>query len=208
MLALRGLFLPSSGVKKLKEDWCQKQLASQKIRQLLEQYDLEMLEKAREEGCRWCGGILHRGDYRRKPRGGPEKWDKRYSLCCAEEGCRRRLTPASVRFFGRRVYPAPFFLLISALNHGLTPVRIRHLSERFGVDRRTLLRWRQWWLEHFVQTRFWKEARACFMPLPDRTQLPASLWEAFGVRCRHRLLKVLKYLAPLTRPTTAVSRVM
>ena len=208
MLALRGLFLPSSCVKKKREDWCQKQLAGEKVLELLEKYDLEMLKKAQQGLCPFCGGPLHRGDYQRKPNGGPAHWDTRYSLCCACDGCRRRLTPASVRFFGRRAYVAPFFLLVSALNHGLTPARVGRLSQIFGVDRHTLARWRQWWLEHFVRSAFWKEARARFMPLLSEIILPRSLLRAFGLPWRAQLLPALKFLAPLTVPATAESRVM
>ena len=195
-------------MKKKREDWCQKQLAQEKVRELLEEYDLEMLKKAQAKRCPFCGEPLHRGDYDRKPNGGPAHWEKRYSLCCSADGCRRRLTPVSVRFFGRRAYVAPFFLLISALNHGLTPARRRRLSEIFQVDYRTLKRWRQWWLENFVRSAFWKEARARFMPLLDEITLPRSLLQAFGLPWCAQLLAALKYLAPLTVPAPAQSRGM
>jgi hypothetical protein len=197
-------------VKNNREDRCQKQLANPKLHELLEKHDLEMLEQARQAGCPPCQrqgqdqGKLHRADYPRKPRGGPARWDKRHSLCCAD--CRRRVTPASVRFFGRRFFVAPFFVLICALNYGLTAARVRRVSEIFGVDRRTLARWRQWWLEQVVRSAFWKEARVHLMPPPDATHLPGSLLQSFGRR-RDRLLKTLQFLAPLTVPSTAVSRV-
>ena len=195
-------------MKKQREDWCQKQLAQGKLRELLEEYDLETLEKARQGRCPFCGEALHRGDYTRKPNGGPSHWNRRYSLCCGSEGCRRRVTPASVRFFGRRVYVAPFFLLVSALNHGLTAARVGWLSEILGVDRHTLTRWRQWWLENFVRSAFWKQARARFMPLLSELILPRSLLQALGLPWRAQLLAALKYLSPLTVPATAESRVM
>jgi len=195
-------------VKQKREDWCQKQLAYEKVLELLEKYDREMLEKAQQGRCLFCGAPFHRGDYDRKPNGGPAHWDKRYSLCCSSDGCRRRLTPASVRFFGRRAYVAPFFLLVSALNQGLTPARVRRLSEIFGVDRHTLARWRQWWLENFVGSAFWKEARARFMPLLSELILPRCLLQAFGLPWRVHLLAALKFLAPLTVPARAESRAM
>ena len=47
------------------------------------------------------------------------------------------------------------------------------------IDSRTLKRWRQWWLDSFVRSSFWKAARARFMPpLCERT-LPLSLWLSF-----------------------------
>jgi hypothetical protein len=118
------------------------------------------------------------------------------------------LTPASVRFFGRRAYVAPFFLLVSALNHGLTPARVGRLNEIFGVDRHTLARWRQWWLESFVRSTFWKGARARFMPLLSEILLPRSLLQACGLPWRAQLLAALKFLAPLTVPARAESRIM
>ncbi len=195
-------------MKTKREDWCQKQLAYNKLHELLEEYDLEVLEKAQAGRCASCEGPLHRGDYPRKPNGGPAHWNTRYSLCCASDGCRRRLTPASVRFFGRRAYVAPFFLLVSALNHGLTPARVGRLSEIFGVDRHTLARWRQWWLEHLVHSAFWKEARTRFLPLLSEIILPRSLLQAFGLPWRGQLLAALKFLAPLTLPARAESRAM
>lgn len=60
-------------------------------------------------GCPWCEGPLHRSDFDRKlcdgliVEGG-EEFVQRFSLCCGYEGCRRRATPPSVRFPGRRFY--------------------------------------------------------------------------------------------------------
>ena len=49
MLAPRGLFLPSFGVNKPKEEiWCQKQLANEKLHALLEKGDAEIAQQARE----------------------------------------------------------------------------------------------------------------------------------------------------------------
>jgi hypothetical protein len=108
------------------------------------------------------------------------------------------LTPESVRFFGRRFFVAPFFLLVSAFNHGLTPERVRRLSEIFRVNRRTLARWRKWWLETFVQSLFWKAARARFLPLVCEATLPWSMCQRFGVQPLERLVALLKFLSPLT----------
>ena len=78
----------------------------QELHQLLEKVDADLAQEACEKGCLHCQGKLHRADYDRKPRGGPQ-WDRRYSFCCAEEDCRRRLTPESMRFLGRRVLCGP-----------------------------------------------------------------------------------------------------
>jgi hypothetical protein len=182
------------------ESWCQNHLADQQVYQLLEKVDGDLTEEARQQGCLLCGGKLHRSDYDRKPRGGPQ-WEMRFSLCCAKEGCRRRHTPPSVRFMGRRVYAGLVVVLVSAMIHGLKPERVELLREAVGIDRRTLERWRQWWLVLFVESSFWREARARFMPPLCPTTMPWSLCVSFGVERRDRLLELLKFLAPITTPT-------
>ena len=162
------------------ESWCQNHLADQQLYQLLDVVDADLLQQAREKGCLLCGGRLHRSDYDRKPRGGPQ-WELRFSLCCAEEGCRRRHTPPSVRFMGRRVYAGLVAVLVSAMIHGLKPERVKVLREALKIDRRTLERWRQWWLGIFVDSSFWREARARFMPPLCQKTLPLSLCVSFEV---------------------------
>jgi hypothetical protein len=182
------------------ETWCQNHLADQRVFQLLEEVDGDLAQEAQARGCCHCGGKLHRANYERKPRGGPQ-WDQRDSFCCGKEGCRRRCTPESVRFLGRRVYAGFVVVLVSAMVHGLKPERVHRIREVLGIDRRTLGRWRQWWLDTFVGSSFWKAARARFMPpLCERT-LPLSLCQSFQVERRDRLLELLRFLAPLTSPT-------
>ena len=188
------------------ESWCQKHLADQRLFQLQEKVDEDLLEKARQQGCLLCGGVLHRSDYDRKPRGGPQ-WDSRFSLCCAKEGCRKRHTPPSVRFLGRRVYAALVVVLVSAMSHGLKPQRVRALRESLGIDRRTLERWREWWLGFFVKSSFWRQARARFMPPLCHKTLPLSLCVSFAVERRDRLLDLLKFLSPITAPWVAMQQV-
>src|SRR6266568_3714215 len=77
-------------------------------------FDDDLAEQARQSGC-GCGGKLHSARYPRKPRGVPEElqedYSRRRSFCCAEEGCRKRTTPASFRFLSRRVYVAAVVIL-------------------------------------------------------------------------------------------------
>jgi hypothetical protein len=77
-----------------------------------------------------------------------------------QEDCRRRRTPESVRFLGRRVYAGLVVVLITAMIHGLKPSRVRRIREALQIDSRTLKRWRQWWLDNFVRSSFWRAARA------------------------------------------------
>jgi len=54
----------------------------------------------------------------------PDGYDRRHSFCCAEESCRRRTTPASVRFLGPKVYLGAIVALVTALRHGANAGRI------------------------------------------------------------------------------------
>jgi hypothetical protein len=183
------------------ETWCQNHLTNQHqhLYQLLEKIDRDFAEEARQKGCPYCKGKLHQANYARRPRGGPQ-WDSRYSFCCAAEGCRRRLTPESVRFLGRRVYAGLVVVLLAAMTHGLKAERVRHIRKVLQIDVRTLKRWRQWWLENFVRSRFWKGARARFLPILSEQELPWSLCERFGLEQRDQVVALLQFLAPITAP--------
>lgn len=169
---------------------------------LLLRIDQDVGAKWRSAGCP-CGGKLHSARYRRKPRGGPKDLDPEYgwrlSYCCAEEGCRRRTTPPSVRFLGRRVFLGAVVVLISALMLGVTPARAARLRRVFEVSARTVERWRRWWRETFADGRFWAAAKARFVPPVESGRLPASLLERFeGDDERRRLVAALGFLDPLT----------
>lgn len=168
--------------------------------ELLYRVDEEIAAQAREAGCPQCGGRLDSARYRRKPRGasldlGPA-YERRLSFCCDE--CRRRTTPASLRYLGRRVYLGAVVVLATALRQGVTPVRANKLREVFGVDRRTLVRWRRWWLESFVRTRPWRAARGSFAVPVEEGLLPASLLERFAGPARDALVSTLRFLCVLS----------
>lgn len=175
-----------------------------RVGRLLLEVDRALAAQARAAGCGWCGGVLHSARYRRKPRGGVpaalrEAYRRRESLCCAREGCRRRTTPPSLRFLGRRVYVAAVVVLVSAMTGGVTAKRAAHMRELVGVDRRTLQRWRSWWLATFRRTAFWAEARARLVPPIEEWRLPASLLERFiGERAEDALVACLRFLSPIT----------
>jgi len=181
----------------------EKLLADGRLCKLLEKVDDDLAEDAQEGGCEYCGEEkLHRGDYKREPRGGPG-WDKRRSYNCAKKDCRKRKTPPSVRFLGRKVYVGVVVVLISAMMHGLKPKRVERLRQELSIDERTLKRWRQWWLETFVQSGFWKGERGRFMPGLDEKTTPLSLVEAFGAN-REGLVKLMEFLSPITVPGKGV----
>jgi len=129
--------------------------------------DQDLTESARQTACE-CGGRLHRANYPRKPRGGPddlpEQCSLRLSFCCDRDGCRKRVTPPSVRLLGPQVYLGAAVVLVAAMRQGPTPRRVRELSKLFGADQRTMARWQVFWREHFPQTPFWKVGRGCIAP--------------------------------------------
>lgn len=162
--------------------------------------DRALLDEMRARACRRCGKRLHSADFGRKPRGGPadlgEDADVRFSLCCAR--CRKRHTPPSVRFLGRKVYWSGVVAVVSAMRHGATPARMRKLREHLGVSRRTVERWRRWWRETFAESPFWRAARAALLPPVEAGRLPASLLERFAGDDEGRLLALLRLLGPIT----------
>jgi hypothetical protein len=167
--------------------------------------DQDLAETTRKNACS-CGGHLHCANYLRKPRGTlvqlPDPERKRLSFCCDRDGCRKRVTPPSVRFLGPKVYLGAIIIVISAMRQGPSPRRVRELSTRFRADRRTIARWQVFWREHFPQTHFWKIARARIVPLVEIVTLPYSLVDAFLLhhhRCRGWTL-LLRFLAPITIP--------
>jgi hypothetical protein len=165
--------------------------------------DEDLAQICRDGSCA-CGGRLHRANYRRKPRGGPkclpDEFRYRLSFCCARDNCRKRKTPPSVRFLGRKVYLGAVVILVSAMRQGTNPRRLRELTERFGVDRQTIDRWRKFWNDSFPQTKFWHVARARLIPILNITAIPMSLVEAFVHEGKERLgwEKLLRFLAPIT----------
>jgi len=181
---------------------CQALLCDKRFHQLLFQFDEDLAARTRAAGCPRCGGVLHSAAYWRKPRGAPrgllpQQYNQRASFCCAVDGCRKRATPPSLRFLGRKVYVAAVVVLISAMRCGLSPKRAQYLAQLVNVPRRTLERWRCWWLQVFAQSAFWKAARARFVPPVQIEALPASLLERFSAAdAQSRLIALLQFLAP------------
>jgi hypothetical protein len=175
-------------------------LADARFHKLLHAFDRDLATKARAAGCARCGGVLHSARFRRKPRGMPvgidEDYDRRLSFCCAAELCRKRTTPPSFRFLGRKAYLGAVVVLVSAMRQGASAAR--QLCELFGVSRRTIARWREWWRGAFVASPFWRVAAAAFMPPVDQDRLPASLLERFSGDAETRLIALLRLLLPIT----------
>jgi hypothetical protein len=162
--------------------------------------DAEIAARVAAEGCRFCGGPLHRGDYARKPRGGlvalaAEAFCRRFSLCCGREGCRRRAMPPSVRFLGRRVYVGAAVIVASVV--ALTFTAAGAARRATGVPAQTTRRWLRWWRGPFIATPVFVEIAGRMHAL-DRLRLPASMVEAMSAPLVGRVRSLLAWLAPLT----------
>jgi hypothetical protein len=168
--------------------------------EILTAIDLDLATTVQADGCRRCRGRLHHGDYPRKPRGGPAdlpaSYEKRTSFCCARY--RKRRTPASVRFLGRRVYLAAVVVLACVLRQGPTAWRVARLRDLLGVSADTLARWHRWWRDAFVRTAFWRAARGRFAESVDETDLPRALLARFPGDARAAVVGMLRFLSPLT----------
>jgi hypothetical protein len=181
---------------------CHRLLEDARLFDLKKRYDEDLAALTKAARCPECGGRLDVANYPRKPRGGPDGHDLRLSFCCAREGCRTRATPPSLRFLGRKVYVAGMVVLATAMQQGLTPARVSGLRDLLGVSRRTLRRWRLWWAEVFGRSPFWSAVGGRFARAVERTQLPLSLLESMGWKHdqREALLRLLRFIAPVTRP--------
>lgn len=165
--------------------------SAKKFFEMLEAADRQVAVQVRQRGCE-CGGRLHRADYPRKPRGVPEECEpyvnRRISFCCAEPECRSRSTPPSVRFLGRRVYVAALVLMVSALWVS---------AQAAQVPRRTVRRWRDFFIKGLVESSWWQQAKAAAMS-PEEARLPGSLMERFAGDKQEVLVSSLVFFAPLT----------
>ena len=132
-------------------------------------YDLLLLTKALP--CPHCGGKLDTSNIPRKPRGAGELETLRFSLCCRNDGCRRRLTPPSLRFLGQKVYSAWVVILYEF---------VEKLGLKKAVARKTIARWRNFWNERLARNLpFMRRARSFLPPDISDSSLPSSLPSSF-----------------------------
>jgi hypothetical protein len=182
---------------------CHAFLEDSRFYQFLFQIDQEIANEVQLEGCAYCGGRLHFAGYPRKPRGmrcaRDGTYETRLSFCCANEGCRRRCTPPSVRFLGRKVYLGSIVILVMAMEHGLSIKRRKRLIDQLDLYPQTLSRWRQWWRQIFPVSRCWQTHKSHFIPSVDIRQLPgALLGRLHGNNLAHRVCLLLRLLMPIT----------
>ncbi len=189
---------------------CHAFLSSAKFWSLLLRLDEDLAAEVRAAGCAACGGVLHSACYPRKPRGVErgvlgEEYGRRLSFCCDRDGCRRRSTPPSLRFLGRRVFLGAVVVLITALSAGLTGRRVALLREKFAVSGRTLQRWRAWWQQDFEASALWLQLRAWLSTPIAVEQLPGALLErCAGSDRAAQLTTLLRLISPLSTTSLAM----
>jgi hypothetical protein len=170
---------------------------------LLIAIDQELAKDIFKQGCPHCKGKLHRADYPRSPVSMlshfRDYYDERFSFCC--NNCRKRTTPPSVRFFGRRWYPAPLHLLVSALMLGINERRLLQMKQHFGitVSESTWKRWRRWWHKSFTTTPFWQQAKGLAPTVIESCKtFPRALLDSFQGMLEEKMRFLLRFLSPLT----------
>jgi len=162
---------------------------------------LSIAKVAHAKACSYCGEKLNWGNYLRSGHGLPERAPTealvRFSLCCSNPDCRKRVTPDSVRFIFGKCYSNPLILLASALVNGMTPSCIKIFMKAWGVSRQTVARWMQWWDNHFKTYAYWRASKGRFLPGFDDSKLALGLIESFDASDpQETLMLVLKFLAP------------
>jgi len=154
--------------------------------QSLYEFDSELFLQVKAIGCLRCHWPLDTSNYSRKLRGLGEEQTLRFSLCCRQEGCRKRVTPPSLRFFGRKVYG--LWVVILAIDY----------ADQLGLPkkllRQTLARWRLFWQERLAEASpFMKWARGFLPPGWIVTRTPQSLVSAFKFPDRDSWIPLLKF---------------
>ena len=170
-----------------------------KFHAALGEIDEERARRVQGERCPHCGGPLDRADFPRKPRGdlgdAAGAYERRISLCCRNEGCRRRATPPSLRFLGRKVYFAALVVIASGIGRDALLVGRGRPRDVRGVPVRTVRRWLAWWETTFALSTFWSEAKGLFASPIAVELLPASLLARFS---DDALRRTLALIAPIT----------
>jgi len=115
-------------------------LSDEKFSAIRFEVDEGLSSGERERGCSRCSGRLHRADYPRKVRGltyaVTALFDRRFSFCRAR--CRKRQTPPSARFLGRRVYTAVAVLIGALIALAIT---LAEAARATGARVRTVAHW-------------------------------------------------------------------
>lgn len=163
--------------------------------------DRIIADQAKASGCP-CHGTYHQSNYARKPRGIPAGVGPcaslRFSFCCSREGCRKRLTPPSLRFLGRKVYSSAVILLIFKLKAHTNEQRVEALNNllRTNLSVETIRRWRRFWTVKLPANPLWQRHHLAFYPGASR--LPESLFDLTQGEASDRVIHLLRLLLPLS----------
>lgn len=167
-------------------------------------FDLDRLiaEQIRQAKCLFCGGTLHQSHFPRKPRGIPEglpsDFHIRFSYCCSQDGCRKRLTPPSMRFLSRKVYCSSIIFLVFLFKAQTDELKVEYLNKILdtSLSIETLRRWRNFWKNIVPKSQTLK--RQGFSHLVVQL-LPSSLVSQFVGNLNKQLEMGLRWILPLTR---------
>ena len=123
--------------------------------------DIELAESTRLNACPKCKGKLHFARYARKGRflnlELPPNWNSFHSLCCSNEGCRKRSRPPSIRFAGRSPFSGTIVLLAKLLKSGGSQRSRISLSKELLVSERTIRRWLKFWQRVHERSVWWRK---------------------------------------------------
>ena len=174
----------------------------------LYQEDLAEAEHVKAAGCPHCGGVLHCGNYQRKPRGIEGevlrllRLDWRISFCCGNEECRKRTTPKSVRFLGRKVYLGVSIVVAGILRgEGVKVAKICAILD--NVKSETLRCWNLWWSGPVQSSNWWNVVKAQIMPPLEGKHFVWALFSRLLTRAdgvKTAIQKLLTFISPITVP--------
>lgn len=154
--------------------------------QLLQLLDKDSCQTLKNNGCLRCGGKLDAGHYQRKPRG--IEWATlnsnstlRYSLCCREEGCRKRVSPLSLRFASRKVYCSLFIVLFALLRERGDMKAQNYLRIKFQLSRTTARRWLRMFKSCLSLSLWARDMRSLGVFLNQESNLISAYYEAINL---------------------------
>lgn len=153
--------------------------------------------------CQNCGGKLNWANYHRKPRGvqgDDEKHTLCFSLCCGQDGCRKRTSIPSLRFFGRRVYSSKIFFSISSLSKIATSrKKLERLSNFFNVPVKTIKNWLKWWNNDFINSKAWMIIKGFLVSQPNGVDILSHLYKRMPHSSYGKIYSLQRLFLPFSR---------
>lgn len=181
---------------------CKNLLSNSSFLSHLAEHDKEEADRLKGKSCSCCQeGVLHSASYPRKPRGLGFPLTllntRRISFCCSE--CRKRTTPPSLQFFGRKIYSSLIIILALLLRSRDPRETLSRIRGILGVSERTIERWRGWLLT-LLEIPEWKVMRQRLSPTFSLQKFPSSLLVEFQAEGRDHmdaLFNMMKFLVLL-----------